>query len=431
MLKPKKGAVLKKLLMPIITVVIMLLVMTVFGDMLFKLISLGGETQVQLQNSELAGQMTITSAFPEETTLRKRTVLSSDCKITFKKDMVQSTVESDEGNDEKYWNFHKSPTYPKHQWEKNQEVNEPPEEATGISTWSKLDNIRDDLDGNYFLKNDLDSNTSGYEDTAGSKANNGKGWQPIDGFTGSLYGQRKTISDLYIERPSEEDVGLFGETDGAYIKNIGLENLDIKGNKNVGGLVGNNKGGSSVEKSYTTGDVVGEKEKFTRAGGLVGKNGDATISSSYSSVNVKGDKNVGGLVGYNWGGVISKAYAKGSVEGYQRVGGLVGLNFEDISNSYAAGRVRGELVGGLAGGSTGNIQNSFWNLATTGAPLDEDDGAGEPLFVAEMTSRKTFEDEGWDFESIWYMPKETVKCGSVIEIKDGELDKVIKDYSGI
>ena len=79
-----------------------------------------------------------------------------------------------------------------------------------IQTWYDLDSVRDNLDGNYILMNDLDSTTAGYIELASETANQGKGWEPIDYFTGTFDGNNYEIRDLYIDRTDESDVGLFG-----------------------------------------------------------------------------------------------------------------------------------------------------------------------------------------------------------------------------
>ncbi|WP_205687171.1 hypothetical protein, partial [Chromohalobacter israelensis] len=90
--------------------------------------------------------------------------------------------------------------------------------------------------------NNLDSGTAGYADLAGENANGGKGWDPIgdDGapFTGTFDGLERVISDLTINRGSEDYIGLFGYIEDTTLRQIGLENVDITGDKQVGGLVG-------------------------------------------------------------------------------------------------------------------------------------------------------------------------------------------------
>jgi len=119
-----------------------------------------------------------------------------------------------------------------------------------IRDWYDLDAIRDNLDGNHTLVNDLDSTTAGYTELASATANEGKGWQPVgstavnDTFVGSFDGQGYEISDLFINRPDESEVGLFGAVGqaGGVIENVGVVNGNISGYEAVGSLVGYNRG---------------------------------------------------------------------------------------------------------------------------------------------------------------------------------------------
>ena len=56
--------------------------------------------------------------------------------------------------------------------------------ATEISDWNDLDEIRDDLSGEYELINDLDEDTDGYDDLVDAE----DGWDPIDNFEGTFDG---------------------------------------------------------------------------------------------------------------------------------------------------------------------------------------------------------------------------------------------------
>ena len=203
-----------------------------------------------------------------------------------------------------------------------------------IRDWYDLDAIRDHLGGSYILMNDLDSTTAGYEELASPTAHHGRGWDPIVifvlthgyyGFEGAFDGQGYEIRDLFINRPGEDHVGLFGDV-GGVIMNTGVVNVTATGTNYVGGLVGDNYG--TVSNSYSTGSVTGNDY----VGGLVGING-GPVSNSYSTGSVTGNENVGGLVGWNFGSV-SNSYSTGSVTGNENVGGLVGQNWETVSNSY-------------------------------------------------------------------------------------------------
>ena len=265
-----------------------------------------------------------------------------------------------------------------------------------IRDWYDLDAIRDNLFGSHTVMNDLDSTTPGYEELASQTANQGKGWQPIgtwslSAFTGSFDGQGHEIRDLFINRPNESPVGLFGFTgERGVIKDIGMVNVTVTGYYYIGGLVGYNNG--IVTDSYSTGNVSGI---VGMVGGLVGKNTD-TVSNSYSTTSVSGVVNVGSLVGDNWDGMVSNSYSTGNVIGSSCVGGLVAYNNKGtVTNSYSTGSVTGdEEAGGLVGRNyDGTASNSFWDTETSGKSTS-DGGTGKT--TAEMQNIATFSGAAWD-----------------------------------
>jgi hypothetical protein len=290
-----------------------------------------------------------------------------------------------------------------------------------IRDWYDLDAVRENTRGSYILMNDLDSTTAGYEELASPTANQGKGWQPIavnETFVGSFDGQGYDICDLFINRPDESDVGLFGAVEaGGVIENIGVVNDNITGYQTVGSLVGYNRGtvrnsfargnvtgdldvGSlvglndgTVSNSYSSGSVTGRDD----AGGLVGKN-EGTMSNSYSIVTVNGHDFVGNLVGVN-GGTVSNSYSSGTVNGSHFVGGLVGRNEGVVSKCYSTGNVTGdEHIGGLVGQNLyGVVSNSFWDTQTSGQATSN---GGTGKTTAEMQDISAFAGAGWDITAI-------------------------------
>jgi hypothetical protein len=296
-----------------------------------------------------------------------------------------------------------------------------------VRDWYDLDAVRDNLAASYILINDLDSTTAGYAELASpTTANGGKGWDPIDSFWGSFDGNGHKIEDLFINRPDEWSVGLFGSVDAAdgraVIKNVGLAYLGVTGFQTVGGLVGF-LGNCTVSDCYSTGDVAGE----LAVGGLVGWNGEGTVSNSYSTGSVTGDWDVGGLVGANGGvagsdaGTVSNSYSTANVVGGTRVGGLIGSSRWRVTNSYSTGSVTGdEWAGGLVGSnrgavrncySTGNVagpgysgglmgwneggtvSNSFWDIQASGQTAS---AGGTGKTTTEMHDMATFVAAGWD-----------------------------------
>lgn len=185
----------------------------------------------------------------------------------------------------------------------------------------------------------------------------------------------------------------------------------VNGDSFIGGLVGMNC--RLVSDCYASGDVSGSDD----TGGLVGFNYWGTISRSYSTGSVEGHDKTGGLVGWNSGGTISDCYAAGDVDGVNQTGGLVGryndsIVFGMISNCYAAGDVNGTSDTGALVGHDGS--NSYVNCSYIKCFWDSDvnpdvNGIGNrndpnvtSKLTAEMQTKGTFTDAGWDFTTpIW------------------------------
>ena len=240
------------------------------------------------------------------------------------------------------------------------------------------------MDKHYVLANDIDASSSWSDGASGCtpyydgqtdlNSDSCTGWEPLGSdtkpFTGSFDGKGYTISNLYIHKPAENYVGLFGYAGrSASISNVGLTNVKITGGGYVGGLTGKNEG--TIQSSYAAGNVLGAAGGYGSLGGLAGEN-SGTIENSYATGNVNcsagGYDYAGGLVGINNSGLIQNSYATGNVLGgdgdYNRVGGLAGRSSGTIRNSYAKGEVNGSAgnndhVGGLVGRNIGWIENSY------------------------------------------------------------------------
>ena len=249
-----------------------------------------------------------------------------------------------------------------------------------------MQDINNDLDGDYRLIDNLYCSET-------STWNGGSGFEPIGDssnyFTGTFDGQGYTIDGLYIYRPSDSGVGLFGYTDGSTISNVGLTNVDITGGDDyVGALVGYNAG--TITNAYSTGGVSGSRYEI---GGLVGYNSDpGVIQYSYSTCDLSGPEgSMGGLVGYLSRGYIRDSFAVGSVSGSYSVGGLTGntLGNNRITNSY------------WYSGSGASSCYLYWDVnsqsemvgvdgCTAIHSLDEFKGNSNPL-------KSSWESQGWDF----------------------------------
>ncbi|MBW6515779.1 MAG: hypothetical protein K0B81_04065 [Candidatus Cloacimonetes bacterium] len=315
-------------------------------------------------------------------------------------------------------------------------------------------------DKHFILMADIDLNLYPY--------NEGAGWEPIGNFNnnntqnafwGHFDGNSHTISNLYINRPTTNDVGLLGRVRDSNISNLSLVNVSVTGNNRTGGLIGNAQGtGYGITNCYVNGSVTGNQ----RTGGVIGSaseidildcrfwgmvTGDdnyigglggylaigGIIDNSFSIVIVSGIEYVGGLIGLKSSGAINNCYASGSVNGVSRTGGLVGrFSSTTISNSYSNATVAGDFyIGGFAGsransslvncyaigyvdapevfsggligvidGTGGTITSSYWNFETTGLTGNAGDGFGRT--TDEMThpyADNTY--VGWDLTDIW------------------------------
>jgi hypothetical protein len=182
------------------------------------------------------------------------------------------------------------------------------------------------------------------------------GFSPVGGnairFTGSMDGQGHVISNLFINRPVQDYVGLFGTIDsGASIRELGLEDASITGHDFVGSLIGINEQ-ADIEFCYATGVVSGNYQ----VGGLLGYHNGGNVTNCYATADATGDDYVGGLVGYNEA-PLSSCHATGTVTGGSDAGGLIGyLSSGDLTACHATGAVTGSgdtggLVGYLSSGS--------------------------------------------------------------------------------
>lgn len=253
----------------------------------------------------------------------------------------------------------------------------------------QLQAIKDNLDGNYALRNSIDATaTQDWADNSGT----GKGFVSIgsDGegnsFTGKFDGLDYNIFNLNIDRDTD-NVGLFGVVgDKAVINNVTLVGGSITGDNYVGALAGLVQGDASISNitnsakvSGTTsvGGVIGQSDggKYTNLvntgtvtgnqnniGGLIGKMENSTLGgTSYNlgAVTAKDAYNVGGLVGHAVNSVIGNEDTKDE-EG-QTVQGTTVYNRLNVTGAFSVGGI----VGHMEGTTVQNAENSG-TIAATG-----------------------------------------------------------------
>lgn len=192
-------------------------------------------------------------------------------------------------------------------------------------------------------------------------------------FKGIFDGKGHAINNLVINRPEQDEVGLFRSISGATLKNVRLDNVKITGRNQVGGLAGgasNHKGSTTIEKSYVRGEILGANEVGGFVGYISGSNRlEITASSVGAEVSSKKGQHVGGFVGDMK--ILSNLYIKtsymnGTVSGDNRVGGLVGnmnINTGIFSTfSYVSGTVSGSTSSGAVGILIGYVNTDAWGV---------------------------------------------------------------------
>ena len=233
-----------------------------------------------------------------------------------------------------------------------------------ITNVNELQAMENDLASDYWFANDIPAAA-----TVGWNA--GKGFIPVGQgvpyFTGSLDSRGHVISDLFINRPAEDYVGLFGKLHtGAVLTDVALTNVDITGDNFVGALAGYDWGtNTTISNCYSTGSVTGIDGSV---GGLIGYEGssDLFISNSYSMATITagaGGSYVGGFIGQIGGsGIINNCYATGNItSGGFRLGGFVGELYAGslaISECYATGNVESTTPVNYVGGFVGYLRQT-------------------------------------------------------------------------
>ena len=178
-------------------------------------------------------------------------------------------------------------------------------------------------------------------------------------FCGTFDGQGHTISGLYYNNTAGKNIGLFGvlgsRTSAGIVKNLTIADSYIRGNTNVGGIVGYIAGsGISNVHNCSVGASVFVVAYDSAAGGIAGCL--AAWSSVFNCVNygtVLGDAQVGGIVGFcaedtviinnaNFGRVTAGSEIVGGIVGDMRMVYDYGCTF---SNNYSVGKVSAKTSG--------------------------------------------------------------------------------------
>lgn len=217
-------------------------------------------------------------------------------------------------------------------------------------------------------------------------------FQPIgsteDPFVSTLDGDGHKIYNWTYENEEEDYVGLFRKLSGT-IKNIQLEDINIKGNDYVGGLAGYYDGVTKDVFMSTT--VTGNNY----VGGLCGYSNKELSNATINTI-VNGNNYTGALVGYA-NNLVANNTTNGSVTASgNHVGGVVGASYTDVISNISNASVKGvNNVGGVIGystetssirsnQSTGNIEGKNYVGGIIGYVLKR---GGTSISINENSSR--------------------------------------------
>jgi filamentous hemagglutinin family protein len=314
-----------------------------------------------------------------------------------------------------------------------------------VNNVTDLQNVSQDLAGNYALGKDVDASTA--VDQNGASTFAPIGLTPDAAFTGQFDGFGHNIDKLRVsDDTSARDVGLFGVIGAnGVVRDLNVTNATVSGfsgSNSFGIVAGRNNG--TIAYATSSGENSNEGYGTAGNGGLVGVNG-GTIERSSSSAEVGYSGPSGGLVGVNTGtiaqsfatgdsgagshgttgglvnynsGTITQSYATGVPGGIAGAGSLVNTNAASgvIDESFALGGVGGggppgQPYGGVASVNQGTINNNvYWDKDKTGQTVAAGQNTGtmpgseNALSTAQMSTPSSF--AGWNFgaNGVWTIP---------------------------
>ncbi len=226
-----------------------------------------------------------------------------------------------------------------------------------ISTADDLAEVKDDEDGHFILKNDIDYDGKQLNSFFTSSRK----------FSGTFDGGNFTISN-FTQDSYETYLGLFGYIDSkGTVKDLNIENFTVKSQRYadsyVGGVAGLNLGTiTNVNIKDVTLTTVGPSDGGQFVGGFVGENqGTGTIEDCTAS-NIKIDLNaptnfkVGGFVGLNQYSDVQPV-----IKNVEAINVLIDVQV-DTDPGYTADSAKVDTatyLGGFVGDNRGIITNAL------------------------------------------------------------------------
>lgn len=214
---------------------------------------------------------------------------------------------------------------------------------------------------------------------------NNRPFAGIERLSGMMDGNNKTIRNLKIDRPDDNNIGLIRVLGaGVEIKNLTIESGSIVGDTSVGAFVGRNEGTGNLEGLVNKASVEGNNF----VGGIIGTSDGATTLINIGNA---GDITATGGAG---GGII----------------GSIGNSGNNIKIQFAynygvvAGSTKGRIVGQNLKTSTITIDKTVGHtlelIGDNSIGTSFTGGNNEKVAQSAFINRSTF--SNWDdFDSIW------------------------------
>lgn len=307
------------------------------------------------------------------------------------------------------------------------------ETATPISTKEQLNNIRNNLSGNYYLTNDIIFTEDDFKEN-GAFYNEGKGFVPIgtdkSPFTGTFDGKGHSISGLKIavsgsvytvttalitkENSGSGDdwtgdypippynpipttvsptIGLFGSNSGT-ISNVAVLDSSISGTSinnvklYIGGIVGHNKG--AVSNCMVQASITGTELSYS--GGIVGFQSKGSISNCVSFANITSTGFFAGIAGAVAVGTVTTSYSDSTFSGTKAAAFNIASHTLTLGGYY--------------------IADTDYN------------GLGNKISTADANKTEAY--TGFDFTNTWYMDstvnRPMLLAYRVSPVKMGDID---------
>ena len=228
----------------------------------------------------------------------------------------------------------------------------------------------------------------------------GHEWTPIGNwndeggtfFEGTFDGQGYTISNLYINEPAGDGVGLFGAVTNATIKGINVNNVNVTGYQAVGTVAGYAYSGCTISDCHVTGSVSLTAE-YAYVGGIMAYGyvdiDNCSVIADVTGKLVAKERNaVGGITAWMLEGdnQITNCQVKNlDMTGWANIGGVTGfIHCSNVIDKCSAENINitktrvdghpsvGMAAGGFSynGSKASTISNStFSNITFNGSAV--------------------------------------------------------------